>query len=78
MLRSIIESGSIEEQLLVTSSVWKLSANNYKAKHSIRNSSIVSKLTALFIRLKALSSDDNPELNELLYVLEILNLMFTK
>lgn len=47
VVRTTLDRDSIADQLLVTISIWKLIAKNYKAKNIIKNSSIYGQLKRL-------------------------------
>lgn len=70
MLKNVIDGGASNEQLLTVTSIWKLTANNYKSKHTIKSSSISTKLSNLAHRL---DNDSNYDRTELSCSLEILN-----
>lgn len=57
-IKSVIETGTVDEQLLAITSIWKLIANSYKAKHSIRNGSILSKIQTLSDRMQSTDTND--------------------
>lgn len=70
MLKNVIDGGTSAEQLLIVISIWKLIANNYKSKHTIKSSSIATKLSNLSDRL---DNDSNCDRTELSCSLEILH-----
>lgn len=47
VIYSTLESGTLLEKLLVVTSIWKLIAQNFKAKNVIKNSKIFNKLRKL-------------------------------
>lgn len=63
-----LENGPEEVQLLVSTCIWKLIANNYRGKHTIRSTSIPQKV--ILIRNSCVSTDQN---SELFYILDTLH-----
>lgn len=68
-----LETGSPDIQLLVSTCIWKLIANNYKGKHTIRNTSIPQKVMAI---RNAFNTTDRS--SELFYILEVLQTILSK
>ena len=71
LLNSTLTEGTPEEKLLVTVMIWKLIADNYKAKHTIKCTSIPRKL-------KSIAEDhNNPESNLTEIVEIVINILGT-
>lgn len=51
IVQLILDNGTINEQLLVVSSIWKLIAQHFKGRHVIKNSKINIKLRKLHEKL---------------------------
>lgn len=76
-MKYVIETGTADDQLLVITSIWKLIANSYKAKHSIRNGSIIPKIQALADRIQSTDSTDRKS-KELRDVIDTVIQIFNK
>lgn len=56
VLKGVIASGTDAEQLMAITIVWKLIANNFKGKHTIRNGTLMAQLNNLISNFDANSS----------------------
>lgn len=76
--------GKHEQQLLVCTTIWRLIANNYRAKHALRAASLPARLASLADRLGRNKATDEAEIaqqssrSELQFTLEVLRLLFDK
>lgn len=59
-MKHVLDTGAVDEQLIVVTSIWKLVANNYKTKHSIKSSAIPQKC----LLLKRSLSDRNDDVDD--------------
>lgn len=83
VLKCVIGSGAPSEQLIVTTIIWRLVANCYKAKHAFRGGSVLESLWLLKDRIATVEmsdeeNDETVEQRELLLVIEALRLIFEK
>ncbi|XP_037032137.1 uncharacterized protein LOC119071380 isoform X2 [Bradysia coprophila] len=63
-----LESGTEDVRVLVGTCIWKLIANNYRGKHTVRSTSIPAKVIS--IRNSCVSTDQS---SELFYILDTLH-----
>lgn len=70
VFQEILDSSNDLEQKIVVTAIWKLIANNAKAKTTIKSTVIPSVLNKI---LKTMSSDDNFEENELYNLIVIVS-----
>lgn len=59
VVRSVLDEGSRQEQLLIASALWSLTANNFKAKHILRGSKVHRQLQFVLKDLTCSFDDDN-------------------
>lgn len=78
VFKLVIEKGSTADQQLVVTAVWRLVANNYKAKHIFRCGTLISALWSLSRRLAQKEPHDDEALGELDFNLKLLRLIFEK
>lgn len=76
--------GAHAQQLLVCTAIWRLIANNYRAKHALRAASVPARLTSLADRLQRHRATEVVNIgrqsnrSELQFTLEVLRLLFDK
>lgn len=75
-MKYIIEHGTMDERLLVVTTIWKMLANNYKTKHSIKSSSILQKCAILKRSLSEETTNDT--VGELLHTINVLESILNK
>lgn len=69
VVNTILENGKHDERLLVATTIWKLVANNCKAKNAIKSSSILRSINACCRELAIYGKTED----ELFNILTIIN-----
>lgn len=82
MLKCVLDKGAPVEQLIVTTIIWRLVANCYKAKHTFRCGSVLSSLWSLKDRIVSfpyvVHIKENDEQREVAMMIDALRLIFDK
>lgn len=75
VLKCVLDKGALSEQLIVTTIIWRLVANCYKAKHEFRCGSVLESLWSLNGRI---AQSDSRTQGELALMIDALRLIFEK
>lgn len=85
VLKCVLDQGTPVEQLLVATSIWRLAANCYKAKHVFRMGSVLDALWSLKGRIGQMdltdattAADGDDSRREVALVIDALGLIFEK